>query len=93
MNNICLILFGLILVCDVFANQNEWYCKVADDKYQICRKCIDLNEDCDKEPRTECKCENWKFTNSNCKYVLHIIKAKEGSKQGQLNHWAEWAFA
>merc|ERR1712129_477179 len=60
-NNICLILFGLMLICNVFAKHNEWYCKVADDKYQICRKCIDLNDDCD--PRTECKCENWKFAN------------------------------
>ena len=67
MKNICLILFGLMLVCDVFAKHNEWYCKVADDKFQICRKCKDLNEDCDTKPRTECKCENWKFANFDCK--------------------------
>ena len=26
-------------------------------------------------------------------YVLHVIKAKEGSQQGQLNRWIGWAFA
>ena len=56
-----------MLVCDVFTKHNEWYCKVADDKYQICRKCKDLNENCDNEPRNECKCENWKFANFDCK--------------------------
>ena len=67
-----------MLVCDVFAKHNEWYCKVADDKFQICRKCIDLNKDCDKEPRTECKCENWKFTNFDCKWFFSLIQGTPG---------------
>ena len=85
MNNICLILFGLMLVCDVFAKHNEWYCKVADDKFQICRKCKDLNEDCDTKPRTECKCENWKFANFDCKLFLSLMQCTH------LNIlWTKW---
>ena len=62
----CLLL-GLMLVCAVFAKHDEWYCKVDSDKFQICRKCKTLEEDCDYEAPDNCKCENMKFANTDCK--------------------------
>ena len=66
MAKVCL-LFGLMLFSAVFAKHDEWYCKVDSDKYQICRKCKTLEEDCDYEAPDECKCENMKFANTDCK--------------------------
>ena len=42
----------------VFAKHNEWYCQEADQKYQICRKCKTLGENCEKVAPKDCKCEN-----------------------------------
>ena len=61
------ILLGLMLVCAVFAKHDEWYCKKS-DKYQICRKCKTLEEDCDFKAPDDCKCENMKFANTDCKF-------------------------
>ena len=83
MAKVCL-LFGLMLFSAVFAKHDEWYCKVDSDKYQICRKCKTLEEDCDYEAPDDCKCENLKFANTDCKldflkdfltstYLLHYI--------------------
>ena len=66
MAKVCLLL-GLMLVCAVFAKHDEWYCKMDSDKYQICRKCKTLEEDCDYEAPDNCKCENLKFANTDCK--------------------------
>ena len=60
------ILLGLMLVCAVFAKHDEWYCKKS-DKYQICRKCKTLEEDCDSKAPDYCICENMKFANTDCK--------------------------
>ena len=45
----------------VFAKHNEWYCQEADQKYQICRKCKTLDENCEEVAPKDCKCENLKF--------------------------------
>merc|ERR1711971_1179601 len=68
MAKVCLLL-GLMLVSAVFAKHDEWYCKVDSDKYQICRKCKTLEEDCDYEAPEECKCENMKFANTEYELV------------------------
>merc|ERR1711956_122899 len=64
----CLLL-GLMLVSAVFAKHDEWYCKVDSDKFQICRKCKTLGEDCDYEAPDNCKCENMKFANTDYEFV------------------------
>merc|ERR1711971_1288168 len=63
MAKVYLLLLGLMLVSGVFSKHDEWYCKKAEDKYEICRKCKTLDEDCDEEPPADCKCENLKFAN------------------------------
>ena len=90
----CLLL-GLMLVSAVFAKHDEWYCKVDSDKYQICRKCKTLKEVCDYD---DCKCENIKFANANCKldflndfltstyYCTHYKKRWEISTREILLH-------
>ena len=67
MAKVCLLL-GLMLVCAVFAKHDEWYCKKDSDKFQICRKCKTLEEDCDYEAPDDCKCENMRFANTDCKF-------------------------
>jgi len=69
MAKVCLFILGLMFVSAVFAKHDEWYCKVAEDKYEICRKCKTLDEDCDEEPPADCKCENLKFANFDYKMV------------------------
>ena len=56
-----LLLFFLMEIFAVFAKHNEWYCQEADQKYQICRKCKTLGENCEEEAPKDCKCENLKF--------------------------------
>jgi len=63
------LILGLMLVCSVFAKHDEWYCRVAEDKYEICRKCKTLDEKCDEEPPPDCKCENLKFANNDYEMV------------------------
>ena len=43
----------------IFAS-NEWYCKKEVGKFEICRRCISLSDDCENSP-SQCKCENLKF--------------------------------
>ena len=43
------------------------------DKYQICRKCKTLEEDCDYEAPDSCICENMKFANKDCKLDFLMI--------------------
>ena len=54
----------------VFTKHDEWYCKVDFDKFQICRKCKTLEENCDYEAPDYCICENMKFANNDCKLDL-----------------------
>jgi hypothetical protein len=58
-----------MFVSAVFSKHDEWYCKVKEDSYEICRKCKTLDEDCDKKAPAECKCENLKFVkrDGSCK--------------------------
>ena len=55
-----LLLLFLMQIFAVFAKHDEWYCKKS-DKYQICRKCKTLGENCEEEAPKDCKCENLKF--------------------------------
>ena len=57
----------------VFAKHNEWYCQEADQKYQICRKCKTLGENCDKVAPKNCKCENLKFDKNDRSCKLESI--------------------
>jgi len=59
-----------MLVSGVFSKHDEWYCKKAEDKYEICRKCKTLDEDCDEEAPADCKCENLKFANTTGDYEM-----------------------
>ena len=43
----------------IFAS-NEWYCKKEVGKFEICRQCKSLSDDCENPP-SQCKCENLKF--------------------------------
>ena len=56
-----LVLLFLMQIFAVFAKHNEWYCQEADQKYQICRKCKTLDENCEEVAPKDCKCENLKF--------------------------------
>ena len=50
---------------------DEFYCKVSEDKYKICRRCPTLNEDCEEPlPNDGCKCENLEFANYECKFFM-----------------------
>ena len=62
-----------IYSCSIDPILDEWYCKVDNDKYQICRKCKTLEEDCDYEAPDDCKCENMKFANTDCKLDFLMI--------------------
>ena len=72
-----LLLLGLMLVCSVFAKHDEWYCKVDSDKFQICRKCKTLGENCDKVAPKDCKCENLKFIKNDRSCKLEFIPTLE----------------
>jgi len=65
-----LVLLFLMQIFAVFAKHNEWYCQEADQKYQICRKCKTLVEDCDKVAPKHCKCENLKFDKNDGSFEL-----------------------
>ena len=74
--------------CVIQARQDdEFYCKVSEDKYKICRRCPTLNEDCEEPlPNDGCKCENLEFTNYECKffviiYVLVVIDVSHLKKK------------
>ena len=66
-----MVFFGLVLMLAYAAvdGSREWYCKIEQDKYQICHK----NPNGIPEPPNECKCENMKFAKSDgsCKFFLH----------------------
>ena len=50
---------------------DEFYCKVSEDKYKICRRCPNLNKDCEEPlPNDGCKCENLEFANYECKFFM-----------------------
>ena len=68
-----LVLLFLMQVFAVFAKHNEWYCQEADQKYQICRKCKTLGENCDKVAPKNCKCENLKFDKNDGSCKLEFI--------------------
>jgi len=70
MAKVCLFILGLMFVSAVFSKHDEWYCKVREDKYEICRKCKTLDEDCDEEAPADCKCENLKFANVTGDYEM-----------------------
>jgi len=58
-----IILLGLITFSTVIAS-DEWYCKRDPTKFQICRRCKSLDENCESRvPR--CKCQNIKFVDSD----------------------------
>jgi len=69
MAKVYLLLLGLMFVSAVFSKHDEWYCKVREDKYEICRKCKTLDDDCDKEAPADCKCENLKLANGDFEMV------------------------
>ena len=79
--NMNLVLLFLMQIFAVFAKHNEWYCQEADQKYQICRKCKTLVEDCDKVAPKDCKCENLKFDKNDGSCKLEFIP-KSGPSQG-----------
>ena len=58
--------------CIIQARQDdEFYCKVREDKYKICRRCPNLNEDCEEPlPNVGCKCANLEFANYECKFFI-----------------------
>jgi len=64
-----MVFFGLVLMLAYAAvdASREWYCKMEQDKYQICHK----NPDGIPEPPNECKCENIKFAKSDGSYELY----------------------
>ena len=68
-----LVLLFLMQIFAVFAKHNEWYCQEADQKYQICRKCKTLVENCDKVAPKDCKCENLKFDKNDGSCKLEFI--------------------
>ena len=68
-----LVLLFLMQIFAVFAKHNEWYCQEADQKYQICRKCKTLAEDCDNVATKDCKCENLKFAKNDGSCKLEFI--------------------
>jgi len=64
MDKTFLVVLSFITFTTIFAS-DEWYCKKEDaGKFEICRKCKSLSEDCEYAPR-RCKCENMKFVNDD----------------------------
>jgi len=62
-----IILLSLLTFTTVIAS-DEWYCKHDPDKFQICRKCKSLDENCESSvPR--CTCQNIKFSNNDRQLV------------------------
>ena len=55
MTKTAVMLVSLSFFCAVFAD--EFYCKKEEGKYQICRKCISLDDKCE-DISSECKCDN-----------------------------------
>jgi len=57
--------------CVIQARQDdEFYCKFREDKYMICRRCPNLNEDCEEPlPNDGCKCANLEFANFEYEFV------------------------
>ena len=64
MDKTFLVVLSFITFTTIFAS-DEWYCKKEDyGKFEICRQCKSLSEDCEYAPR-QCKCENMKFVNDD----------------------------
>ena len=59
MKRAALFLASLGLFCVVFAvnDPDEFYCQKKEGEYQICRKCISLDDTCE-DRSSECKCDN-----------------------------------
>ena len=54
----------------VYPSNDEFYCKVDEGNYEICRKCPTLEEKCETPLENEkCQCDNIRFTNGSM--ILH----------------------
>jgi len=64
-----MVFFGIVLMLayEAVNASREWYCKLEDNKYQICHK----NPNGIPEPPNECKCENMKFAKSDGSFELY----------------------
>merc|ERR1711935_65164 len=50
--------FVFVLICTVFTAEDDFFCKMKKDNWQVCRKCNDTNLTCDGVSLdNECKCD------------------------------------
>ena len=55
-------------------SHDEFYCKVDEGNYEICRKCPTLEEKCETPLENEkCQCDNIRFTNGSMIFKLCTI--------------------
>ena len=58
---IVILIYGIFHL--TFASDDEFYCKVKDEFYKICRRCLSTDGPCPDEPKA-CQCENIEAYNS-----------------------------
>ena len=72
-------LFGFVLMLAhaILASNDEWYCRLEIDQFQICRKCPKLSEPCEEAPKT-CKCQNMRFAKADgsCKFLFSLVSSQ-----------------